>query len=240
MYLRKAACRPRISPTRYLSANTQYPTPYPTSPRTTHHSTITAITPIRINNRHRPLSTSEQTAYPTLNLRQELYSLIKQSHLNTLHLPLSKAVRIRFQQLLSAPEILYNPTQQQPANKTFKIKSRNDNSKDNPRTPIPFSSSLAQDLRSRRVVILLFVVGVFMQFCFSTKEIYKDGFSAKSSGDRSGGQLMDSRRRRAVSLGFGSAQVERFLLKRDPSGEGVTRSEEGVYREVLPYCSYGG
>lgn len=106
--------------------------------------------------------------------------------------------------------------------------------------PAQCRSGLEQDLQHRRVIVLLFIVGVFMQACFLTSQNCKDEYPAEDISSQGGARLIESRRRRASCLGLGDAQVERFLLKRDPSGEGVTGSERMVYREVLPYCSYGG
>lgn len=95
-----------------------------------------------------------------------------------------------------------------------------------------------KDLQHQRLAVLMVVIAFFLQSCFFIVQCYKADIQAKAWHDQLR-KLIESRRRRASDLGISEAQVENFLLKRDPSGMVFGKLEEPVYREVLPYCSYG-
>lgn len=95
------------------------------------------------------------------------------------------------------------------------------------------------DLQHRRLALLVIVIAFFMQCCSFVVQNYKIDIQTRRLDDQCR-RLLQSRRRRANDLGLLDAQTESFLLKRDPTGTGVTKAEEAAYRSVLPYCSYGG
>ncbi|RAK98509.1 J domain-containing protein [Aspergillus ibericus CBS 121593] len=90
-----------------------------------------------------------------------------------------------------------------------------------------------------RLVILFLVIAFFLQSCLFVVRAQKAEMHARQVHVQSQ-RLLDRRRSRAAGLGGLGIQVERFLLKRDPSGLGVTGQEALVYREMLPYCTFGG
>ncbi|RLL97941.1 hypothetical protein CFD26_104719 [Aspergillus turcosus] len=94
------------------------------------------------------------------------------------------------------------------------------------------------DLQHRRLAVLILVIAFFLQSCYFLAQCYKADMRARAWHEQLN-RLLDRRRHRASSLGISEAQVQNFLLKRDPSGVGFGMLEEPVYREVLPYCSYG-
>jgi curved DNA-binding protein CbpA len=51
-------------------------------------------------------------------------------------------------------------------------------------------------------------------------------------------KLMLHRQERSLGAPSSVLQLERFFLKRDPSGMGVLPGEESSYREILPLCMY--
>ena len=236
MYLKKISCWPHtVLPIKHLPGYTR---PYSQTPCISKTNTynIPEKPSILIKDHPRLSSPLSLAPYPILARRQaELCNrarddLIRQHQRNKwhdTHSSLPKEVRLHFSQLvLSTYDNHIGWTGS---------KGRHDS-----RIPARSRSGLEQDLQHRRLITLLFVVGAFMQACVLTTQNYKDEFLAEDVSSQGGGRLIESRRRRASCLGFGDAQVERFLLKRDPSGEGVTGSERMVYREALPYCSYGG
>jgi curved DNA-binding protein CbpA len=96
-----------------------------------------------------------------------------------------------------------------------------------------------KDLHHQRLALLVIVIAFFLQSCLFVVQCYKAEIQNKARHNQ-WSKLIESRRRRASSLGLSEAQVENFLLKRDPSGMGFGKLEEPVYREALPYCTYGG
>ncbi|RHZ63000.1 hypothetical protein CDV55_104406 [Aspergillus turcosus] len=99
-------------------------------------------------------------------------------------------------------------------------------------------STSTPDLQHRRLAVLILVIAFFLQSCDFLAQCYKADMRARAWHEQLNG-LLDRRRHRASSLGISEAQVQNFLLKRDPSGVGFGMLEEPVYCEVLPYCSYG-
>ncbi|PYI04650.1 hypothetical protein BO78DRAFT_420394 [Aspergillus sclerotiicarbonarius CBS 121057] len=90
-----------------------------------------------------------------------------------------------------------------------------------------------------RLVVLLLVIAFFLQSCLFVVQAQKAEIHARQLHEQSQ-RLLDRRRSRAAGLRALAAQFERFLLKRDPTGLGLTRREETTYREILPYCAYDG
>ncbi|OOG00293.1 hypothetical protein ASPCADRAFT_57 [Aspergillus carbonarius ITEM 5010] len=88
-----------------------------------------------------------------------------------------------------------------------------------------------------RLIFLLFVIVFFLQCCLFVVHSCRAGVHARMLHDQCQ-RLLERRRSRAAGLGGLGAQFEGFLLRRDPSGLGLTRREALVYRDVLPYCAY--
>ncbi|KAE8136131.1 hypothetical protein BDV38DRAFT_250651 [Aspergillus pseudotamarii] len=240
MHLKQAPCWSyAVFPIKNPPAHTGYTTPYSQIRRISSsnaYSTIPGKASILMNGQPGLSSTRNTVPYPILNLREELYSrarydcrrLHQRNKLHAAHTSPPKEARLEcLQQAISPYE-------------DHDIRWTDSNPRHDSQIPAQCRSGLKLDLQHRRLVVLVFIVGVFMQACFLTSQSYKDEFPAGGVSSQGGARLIESRRRRASCLGLGDAQVERFLLKRDPSGEGVTGCERMVYREVLPYCSYGG
>lgn len=81
----------------------------------------------------------------------------------------------------------------------------------------------------RRLAVLILVIAVFLQSCYFIAQCYKADMRAREWHEQLN-RLLDRRRHRASSLGISEAQVQNFLLKRDPSGVGFGKLEEQVYR----------
>ncbi|KAB8208482.1 hypothetical protein BDV34DRAFT_190353 [Aspergillus parasiticus] len=52
---------------------------------------------------------------------------------------------------------------------------------------------MKQDLQHRRLIVMLFIVGAFMQACFLTSQNYKDVFPAEDVSSQGSARLIESR-----------------------------------------------
>ncbi|RAK81741.1 J domain-containing protein [Aspergillus fijiensis CBS 313.89] len=93
--------------------------------------------------------------------------------------------------------------------------------------------------RTRSGLLLVVVILVFFQSCLFIVQYNKAQLRA-CQVHRHCQRLLERRRTRAGNLAaLPAAQLERFLLNRDPSGMGLTGVERYVYRDVLPTCAHG-
>lgn len=99
------------------------------------------------------------------------------------------------------------------------------------------STPLEQDLQHRRFMVLAIVVFFFLQSCLFEVLNLRNETGAKKRSYHCH-KLLESRRDLAIRRPS-DAQMEGFLLKRDPSGLGLLVLEESAYRMVLPYCTPG-
>ncbi|KAE8320000.1 hypothetical protein BDV41DRAFT_517 [Aspergillus transmontanensis] len=236
--LKRTTCWPHtIFPVKHLPTHKNYTT---RSSQISHisnsstYGTIPTQTLIQINDQPGLSPPLKPAPYATLDLElynQARYDLIcrhQRVKWHATHSSLPKEVRLDYSQQAISPY------------ENHGIEWRDSNPRHDYQIIARCRFDMKQDLRHRRLIVMLFIVGALMQACFLTSQNYKDVFPAEDVISQGSARLIESRRRRVSCLGLGDAQVERFLLKRDPSGEGVTGSERMVYREALPYCSYGG
>ncbi|KAJ5449020.1 hypothetical protein N7445_003841 [Penicillium cf. griseofulvum] len=85
-------------------------------------------------------------------------------------------------------------------------------------------------------LVLVFLVRVTLaQTCVLLSSLAKLELQRKRI-DEQCRDLIDRHRDRALGLSTLVAQMERLLLKRDPSGMGL--AQEPFYRDMLPLCEY--
>lgn len=85
-----------------------------------------------------------------------------------------------------------------------------------------------------RLVVVIFTFG---EVCLFLVMLFKAETELKRL-DTECRELLRRRRQRTLDADSKMLQIERFLLKRDPSGVGLSLSEEGCYREVIPFCMH--
>ncbi|RJE20858.1 Hsp40 co-chaperone Jid1 [Aspergillus sclerotialis] len=205
-------------------------------------------------------SPSNLTPYAILGLRpgdssskSRFYELVKVYHpdraSSTPTQTLCEATRIeRYRLIIAANEILINPTKRR-AYDQFGIGWPHSPITGDFRDRRPYpdldsdggsakSTRLEQDLQHRRFIVLAIVIFFFLQSCFLEVLNLKNETGAKKRSLECY-KLLESRRGLAIRRPSSDAQMEGFLLKRDPSGLGLSVSEEPAYRMVLPYCTPG-
>lgn len=91
--------------------------------------------------------------------------------------------------------------------------------------------------RNKHFRYLLLVVLAFAQVCLFLSLVTQAQIETRRI-DKSSRKLLHHHQDRALSTRSFMAQAERILLKRDPSGLGVTPFEKATYREMLPYCTH--
>ncbi|PYH83390.1 hypothetical protein BO82DRAFT_400778 [Aspergillus uvarum CBS 121591] len=92
---------------------------------------------------------------------------------------------------------------------------------------------------TRSGLLLVVVILVFFQSCLFIVQYNKAQLRAWQVQQQCQ-RLLERRRTRAGDLAaLPAAQLERFLLSRDPGGMGLTGAEGYVYRDVLPTCAHG-
>lgn len=96
---------------------------------------------------------------------------------------------------------------------------------------------LQQLIGSKSFICLIVVIVTFAQTCALLSSVAKSERQMRQT-DEHCRVLMDRRRERALNMRTLVAQMESFLLKRDPSGLGLLPTEEPLYHEFLPLCSY--
>lgn len=90
---------------------------------------------------------------------------------------------------------------------------------------------------NKKFICFILVIVTFAQTCVFLSSLAKAELQMRQT-DEQCRELMTRHRDRALGLRTLIAQVERLLLKRDPSGMGLLPTEEPFYREMLPLCSY--
>lgn len=90
---------------------------------------------------------------------------------------------------------------------------------------------------NKKFMCFILVIVTFAQTCVFFSSLVKAELQIRRT-DEQCRELMVRHSDRALSLRTLRAQMERLLLKRDPSGTGLLPTEEPFYREMLPLCSY--
>ncbi|KAJ5639579.1 uncharacterized protein N7484_007441 [Penicillium longicatenatum] len=90
---------------------------------------------------------------------------------------------------------------------------------------------------NRKFICFVLVLVIFAQTCVFLSSQAKAELQMRRT-DEQCRELMSRSRDRALSLRTLMAQMERLLLKRDPSGTGLVPTEGPFYREMLPFCAY--
>ncbi|KAJ5701256.1 hypothetical protein N7488_008804 [Penicillium malachiteum] len=91
--------------------------------------------------------------------------------------------------------------------------------------------------RNKKFLCLVVVVMTFAQACVLLSSMAKAELQM-SRVDEQCRELLLRHRTRALTLRTVVAQIERLLLKRDPSGTGLIPSEGSCHRDELPLCLY--
>lgn len=91
--------------------------------------------------------------------------------------------------------------------------------------------------RNKSFRCLVLVVLAFAKMCLFLSLVTQVQMETQKT-DQFSRQLLHRHQDRALSTRSFMAQAERVLLRRDPSGLGLTPFEEAFYREMLPYCTH--
>ncbi|CAG7948285.1 unnamed protein product [Penicillium nalgiovense] len=94
---------------------------------------------------------------------------------------------------------------------------------------------LGRLLKNKKFICLMIVLATFAQACVILSSVAKTKLEMRRR-DEECRDLIFRHRDRALDLRTLVAQMERLLLKRDPSGMGLGPTEEPFYREMLPFC----
>ncbi|OQD82084.1 hypothetical protein PENANT_c023G10040 [Penicillium antarcticum] len=90
-------------------------------------------------------------------------------------------------------------------------------------------------LGNKKFICLMIVLATFAQACVILSSVAKTELEMRRR-DEECRDLIFRHRDRALDLRTLVAQIERLLLKRDPSGLGLDPAEKPFYREMLPFC----
>ncbi|KAJ5758450.1 hypothetical protein N7520_005606 [Penicillium odoratum] len=90
---------------------------------------------------------------------------------------------------------------------------------------------------NKKFICFIMVIFIFAQTCVFISSLAKAELQMRRT-DEQCRELMICHKDRALDLKTLTAQIERLLLKRDPSGTGLLPTEEQFYREMLPLCTY--
>ena len=91
--------------------------------------------------------------------------------------------------------------------------------------------------RNKKFICFVVVLVTFAQTCVILSSLAKSELQMRRT-DEECRDMIYRHRDRALSLKTLMAQMERLLLKRDPSGMGLASTEEPFYRDMLPFCAY--